>query len=181
MQHDGRAAYHGADFEHLRQAFPQVLAQAVRETDAKMIAEESNEEVLPKFSATQSIVAVVASKMNIGHLFCEPGLAERERLGITGTGNLSDFEKREMYWLKRLRAVDMTPIIFVLGADHVHSFSALAKSSGAPVEIVDEYCGRSYFAPLTTAPSSPRWGLDRAYARLVSDVRPTSEHARGES
>jgi hypothetical protein len=46
-----------------------------------------------------------------------------------------------------LRAVDKSPIIFIVGADHVRSFSDLAKSSGVQVEIVDEYYGRGYFAP----------------------------------
>jgi hypothetical protein len=99
VQHDGRAVYHGSEFEKLRQSFPEYLAQAVRDTGAKVIAEESNEEVLLKFSATRSVAAVVASGMNIDHLFCEPSLAERERLGIAGTGNPEDFQKgRSIGW-----------------------------------------------------------------------------------
>jgi hypothetical protein len=147
VQHDGCSAYHGAEFENLRREFPEFLAQTVRETGAKMIAEECNEEVLLKFAATRSVAAVVASEMNLSHLFCEPSLAERAKLGITGTGNPSDFEKREEYWLKQLRAVDKTPIIFIMGADHVHSFLGLAKTFGIGVEIVDDYYGRDYFAP----------------------------------
>ena len=114
---------------------------------AKVLAEESNEDVLSKFSATQSVASTVASEIGIKHLFCEPSIAERQRLGITTTGSPADFEKREQYWLGRLKRIEEAPILFVLGADHVASFSELAKTSGLPVEVAEEYYGREYFAP----------------------------------
>jgi hypothetical protein len=147
VQHDGRAGYHGPEFERIGQGFPEFLVQAAKSIQAKVIAEESNEDVLSKFSATQSVASTVASGIAIKHLFCEPSIAEREQLGITTTGSPADFEKREKFWLERLKSIEEAPILFVLGADHVESFSELTKTSGLSVEVVDEYYGGEYFAP----------------------------------
>ena len=147
VQHDGRARYDGEAFERIRQRFPEFIADVAKATQAKAIAEENNEEVLSKFSASQSVAAGVAAKLGIKHVFCEPSLAERKRLGITGTGDPKDFDKREKCWLEKIRTIETGPILFILGADHVAGFSSLAEASGLSVEVVEEYFGREYFAP----------------------------------
>jgi hypothetical protein len=89
---------------------------------------------------------VPAEELGIQHLFVEPSFAERERLGITEIGHPVDFEKRERYWLKEIMSLKEFPVLFVLGAGHIESFTALAEGSGMPVEVVEEYFGREHFS-----------------------------------
>lgn len=145
MQHDGRAGYQGAEFERLREEFPIFLAKTAHEIGVKAIAEESNVDALEKFSATKSAASAVASKMGIKHLFCEPSIQERELLGIMSIENPADFKKRENFWLEKLKTIDESPTLFILGAKHVSSFSNLANNSGLSVRVVDEYYGKEFF------------------------------------
>jgi hypothetical protein len=147
VQHDGRAGYRGPEFERLRQGFSEFLVQAAQKIDAIVITEECNEEVLTKFAATKSIASTVAAELGIRHLFCEPSNAERNWIGITRTGSPADYEKREMFWLEKLMVIKETSILFILGADHVTSFSELAKNTGLSVCVAEEYYGREYFSP----------------------------------
>jgi hypothetical protein len=147
VQHDGCVRYKGPEFERLREEFPEFLIQIARQIDVKVIAEESHEDVLRKFSATKSVASVVASELGVKHLFCEPSIAEREQLGITSTGRREDFEKREKFWLEKLRDLKETPILFILGPNHMAGFSELAKNNGMSVEVAEEYYGRTYFSP----------------------------------
>ena len=145
VQHDGRAAYEGLEFQRLRDGFPTFLNRVAREIDATIIAEESNEDVLIKFEATMSFAFMAASQIGIRHLFCEPRILEREKLGIKNPGELHDFERREKFWLNKLIAVKDENILFVLGAYHVQSFSECAKSAQFRVMVIEEYYGREYF------------------------------------
>ena len=147
VQHDGRAAYAGSKFKRLRDEFPTFLDGVAREIGATVIAEESNENVLNKFEANKSVAYTVASQMNIKHVFCEPSNSEREQLGIKSTGNPDDFRKREDFWLKKLVTLKGEKILFILGADHVESFSERAKNAGFLVNVAEEYYGKEYFAP----------------------------------
>ena len=146
VQHDGRAVHHGQEIERLREGFAEFIVRTAQQTHAKVIAEENNQEVLEKFAATKSVAFTVAAELGIRHLFCEPSIAERKRLGISLTGSPADYEKREKYWLEKLRPIVEVPILFILGADHIASFSELAKSSGLPVSVAVEYYGRKHFA-----------------------------------
>jgi hypothetical protein len=146
VQHDGRAAYQDPEFTRLRVEFPTFLDKAARETGAKVIAEESNSDVLKKFAATKSIPYAVASEIGVRHLFCEPCVVERKQLGIIGIKNPADFRKREASWMEKLMVIEEGLVLFVLGADHVGSFSELAKNSGFSVSVIEEYYGREYFA-----------------------------------
>ena len=46
-------------------------------------------------------------------------------------------EKREHEWLRRLKAKNESPVLLICGADHVHSFSDLAKRSGLSVTVLN--------------------------------------------
>ena len=147
VPHDARAASEGPEFDRLRNEFPAVHEKVAREIGATVIAEESNEDVLNYFAATKSIPSTVASELDIVHMFCEPCITERERLGIHNTGNPADFVKRENFWLGKLSAIKDDVILFVLGVDHVHSFLELAHKHGFSVNVVDKYYGKEYFPP----------------------------------
>ena len=147
VQHDGHAGYEGSTFERLRDEFPTFLDGVARVIGATVIAEESNEDVLNKFKANKSFAYTVASQMNIKHVFCEPSISEREQLGIKCIGNPDDIRTREDFWLKKLVTLKGERILFILGADHVKSFSELAKKAGFLVDVAEEYYGKEYFAP----------------------------------
>jgi hypothetical protein len=58
-------------------------------------------------------------------------------------------KKKEIFWLEKLKKeVKETPILFILGAIHVNSFSKLANNSGYTVAVIEEYYGKEYFPPL---------------------------------
>lgn len=147
VQHNGRAGYQGTEFERLRKDFPLYLSQVARNFHAEVIADESNQEVLEKFSATKSVVLNVAKELGVKHVFCEPSVEERKQLRITGTGNPQDYEKREKCWLKKLTPYKNLPILFVVGAKHIESFSKLASKEGMSIHVAEGFYGREYFAP----------------------------------
>lgn len=153
VQHDGCAGYEGSTFERLRNEFPTFLDGVARRIGATVIAEELNEDVLNKFGATKSVADTVASQMNIKHVFCEPSISEREQLGMKGTNNPDDFSRREDFWLNKLVTLKGERILFILGADHVESFSERAKNAGFLVNVSEEYYGKEYFPPLNVASS----------------------------
>jgi hypothetical protein len=68
----------------------------------------------------------VGAESGIRHLFCESSNAERKVLGITSTGNPVGYEKREKFWLEKLRAIGEAAILFILCTNHMASFSELA-------------------------------------------------------
>jgi hypothetical protein len=43
---------------------------------------------------------------------------------------------RERYWLTQLLQLGSWPVLFVCGADHIHSFCAMLKSEGVNVDVV---------------------------------------------
>jgi hypothetical protein len=45
-------------------------------------------------------------------------------------------EKRETEWIRRLKMQDVFPVLLVCGADHVHSFTDLAKRNGLTVTLL---------------------------------------------
>lgn len=45
-------------------------------------------------------------------------------------------EKRELEWIRRLKVQNQFPVLLVCGADHVHSFSDLAKRIGLTVTVL---------------------------------------------
>lgn len=145
VQHDGRVAYEGKEFQQLRDGFPQYLADITFKNFANAIAEESNQEVLNKFNATDSVAREVASSLNLRHLFCEASIEERERMGIKSTADPKDYELRETCWIKKMELVKENPILFVVGASHIESFANLARSRNHQIFVIDPYYGKDYF------------------------------------
>ena len=148
VQHDGRPGYCGSEFERLGDEFPAFLDRVSREKGVTAIAEELSEDVLKKFGATKSVAYTVASQMNIKHMFCDPLEAEREQLDITKDLEKEiHSEKREEFWLKKLKKLKGEKIIFILGAMHFHKFPDRAKNAGFSIDVVDEFYGKEFFSP----------------------------------
>lgn len=123
------------------------------------VAEEMNEEALLESNCTTSIPMQVANALRLPHRFCDPNTAERARLDIRQENdilisayqaNLSKTEvalcladshtKRESYWLDQLRDLNVWPVLFVCGANHVDSFCDLLRHEDIAVRVaVDDW------------------------------------------
>jgi hypothetical protein len=131
-----------------------VLADS-RGTDA--VAEELNDQALREVQRLASVPQLIATELQVPHMFCEPNRAERRGLGIRdeNTIRLSVFPKtldestvgrlvaeswalREREWLRRLTQLKATRIMLICGADHVKTFVPLARAEGFEVEVVHE-------------------------------------------
>jgi hypothetical protein len=123
-----------------------------------LLAEELSAEALDLWKATGSVVQQLATERLITHIFCDPNSDQRHELGIPNDdelksklgygrclkpGQLEQFEIeerrfwsiREEFWLNRVLAITANKCLFVLGSDHVDSFSMLLSSRGFSTEI----------------------------------------------
>ena len=112
------------------------LRQQVEVTRATVLAEEFSKDALAKNRATMSSVAQVAQDLGIKHLFCDPGEAERERLGI------DTCDKRENHWAARLAPFMGEDILFVCGDKHVATFPEVLKRHGMNSCVLSQGRGR---------------------------------------
>ena len=133
------------------------LEHACRTFGANAVAEEMSEEALSQHGGAECIPMQVARALDIQHRLCDPNNAERAKLGIQQEADirahalpsvLSESEvavrladsnaRRERYWLEQLRALNVWPVLFVCGADHVASFLQLLKHEGIAAHIAAE-------------------------------------------
>ncbi|MCH8080302.1 MAG: hypothetical protein IIA06_11105 [Proteobacteria bacterium] len=92
--------------------------------------------------------------LGIVHIYCDPNRKQRAKLGIQQENDIrvsyifknideqnilnkirDSHRKRELVWLKAINNVNKWPVLLVCGADHVNSFSSLAKEEGCVPEI----------------------------------------------
>jgi hypothetical protein len=130
-----------------------------RDFNVRAMAEEMNEEALAEKNCNSSIPMEIASALQIPHRFCDPNRAERAKLEIRqeneikidawlSGATLSDSEfaarvqesyaARERYWLEQLRNLNVWPVLFICGADHVASFCELLKQQGIAMHVAAE-------------------------------------------
>ncbi len=124
------------------------------------VAEEMNTEALAESNCSTSIPQRLATSLTLQHRFCDPNRSERANLGILQENDirvsafLSDLseaditsrvaeshQKRELYWLGQLRALNCWPVLFVCGADHVVSFCAHLEREGIAKLVVAQDWG----------------------------------------
>ena len=127
------------------------LESLCREFKVRAVAEEMNEEALAEKDCAASVPMQVASALQVPHRFCDPNRAERAKLAIHQENEIKvhawlsntplskseiaarvteSYAKREQYWLKQLHALNLWPVLFICGADHVTSFCHLLKQDG---------------------------------------------------
>ncbi|HAS6090583.1 TPA: hypothetical protein O4G41_004656 [Vibrio alginolyticus] len=137
-----------------RSDFSNYVASIVKEHDIAAIAEE--------IDGKPTVVQKVASDAGLEYLNIEPNVEERIALGIYS--NLSMIENeifmefddheslealeelelrkqrgyrlREQEWLKRINALDTSPLLVVCGANHVYPFKELLQENGYLVQVV---------------------------------------------
>lgn len=140
------------------------LETLCREFNVLAVAEEMNEEALAEKDCTASIPMQIASALQMPHRFCDPNRTEREKLEIRqenqirtqawlSNSTLSESEiaarvteshvKRERYWLEQLHSLNVWPILFICGANHVASFCKLLKQQSIAAHVAAEDWGSS--------------------------------------
>jgi hypothetical protein len=96
----------------------------------------------------------VAKELNLRHQFSDPSRSVRRQLGVlqendiraiafvkgwTGQQVVSQIGEshaiREQYWFDQLHLLDLFPLLFVCGANHTKSFSALLSDKGVEVVV----------------------------------------------
>jgi hypothetical protein len=116
-----------------------------------LFAEELNEEAIKRWKAQDSVLRRLARELQKTHVFCDPDSKTRNSLGIPSDKQLSDmhprdedykqaqrhfFPIRERYWLQQLKSQKFKKCLFVLGADHVQSFSDILANNGFSPNVV---------------------------------------------
>lgn len=138
------------------EAFKQGVKRLCEEHAAKGIAEEMSLEALAKWKSSPDTVAKkTALGLGLPHLYCDPTRQERSEIcadapemrqdarKLLGLPELTDaeleslertaFDRREHEWLRRLQALDVWPILFICGSDHLPSFTEKATRAGIDV------------------------------------------------
>lgn len=127
-----------------------------REKRIGLIAEESSEDVLSYQNINSTHVGGIVSELKVEYLLCDPGLVERDRIGIkqrdkiaeelsipfppttpaqensiNGAAAESD-RKREKYWLDqiKLRSTTNKEVLLICGFEHADYFIEIAKKEG---------------------------------------------------
>ena len=130
-------------------SFKAYLEFICQQYSIKAIAEEMNREALSEVNQLSSTCESLAEELSIVHRYCDPDRTERKKLGIRQENDvrLNGFSsrmteeeirdlirnenvKRENIWLKHIQEINIFPLLFVCGANHVNSFSKITSSSG---------------------------------------------------
>ncbi|SRR6266446_3218247 len=133
------------------------LEDLCREFKIRAVAEEMSEEALSQHGGVASIPMQVARALATSHKLCDPNNAERAKLGIRQETDirvqafpstlpesevmaaLADSNaKREQFWLEQLQNLNVWPVLFICGADHVVSFSQLLRCHGIATHVAAE-------------------------------------------
>ena len=117
------------------------------------IAEEMSVSGLEEHNVTESVAQQVCALLGLSHQFSDPSHAERYKLGIRqdndiraehmfsdwtqeqieadvlARGSIPSDRIREQFWLRKIQEFDVWPLLFICGANHFTSFTALLKAS----------------------------------------------------
>jgi hypothetical protein len=130
-------------------SFKAYLRYIRKKYSIKAIAEEMNKETLSEVNQISSTCESLVEELSIVHRYCDPDRTERKKLGIRQENEvrLNGFSsrmteeeirdsirienvKREKIWLKNIQKLNIFPLLFICGANHVNSFSKITSSSG---------------------------------------------------
>jgi hypothetical protein len=118
--------------------FKLYLKNQAADLNVDLLAEEFNEELVAKNSATKSTVRDAANQSGCRHLFCDPNRAERKEKRIDSN------DQREMFWLERITASNARRVLFVCGNDHVNTFTEKLRNEGFDVSVLTCGWGRNW-------------------------------------
>jgi len=114
--------------------FQRYVCEKVENLQITLLAEEFSVDAVKGNDVSISTLGEVAEQEGIQHLFCDPGMAERKRLGISH--GIESSAEREAYWLEQLDRFRTESVIFVCGDSHVDSFLERLRSSGISSQIL---------------------------------------------
>lgn len=115
--------------------FSEYLESKVQELKVAVIAEEFSDETLRINNVPMSTAQMVAQRLGLKHVLCDPDSKERKARGI------SNDDERENIWIERLSdAIDET-ILFICGDSHLESFKDKLLSRGVATEIISRGWG----------------------------------------
>jgi hypothetical protein len=110
--------------EEVSAEFTVQLTQLINERAGRGIAEEMSPEGLGLHRIHGGSLAFhLARELGLPHAYCDPPKNVRQQQHIVSHAD------RERSWLDQLRAFTAFPCLFILGADHVVSFSQLLNES----------------------------------------------------
>ena len=138
-------------------AFIEYLDSVCQLHGINAIGEEMSISALHDFDRTESIPAKFATTHGKSHKYCDPDRAEQERLGIRENHvvryhvrqkNLSEEQirqlcweedlKREPYWLCKVQELNVWPLLFICGSDHIKSFTQLLSTVATAVHVAHQ-------------------------------------------
>jgi len=112
-------------------------------------------EALGQKGASASVCEGIAKEAGLEHRYCDPTNAQRVAIGIKGKQDIelegffnnwnrrkivreisSSHLLREKFWLDELKTMNVWPVLFVCGADHVDRFAALLTDNGLQIDII---------------------------------------------
>jgi hypothetical protein len=121
-----------------------VIAGVAVQHGVRAIAEEMSPEALVAYKATDSVGRQVAAVLGIAHRLCDPESTERQALGYREDDDIrmagffagrdhdaieavvrASYAIRERRWLEHLLELDLWPVLFICGANHVESFEEI--------------------------------------------------------
>lgn len=138
--------------------FANYVNDIVKTFGIDLIAEEMNEEALEK-EARESTARTVALSTGVKHALCDPDNSERIALKIPSEEQLKTklgigramlanqvteldnatrefWPIREQEWLRRLKCIESKKCLFILGTEHVQSFTELLSSREVASEVL---------------------------------------------
>lgn len=137
--------------DEIRKEFQDYLINLIKEKEISYIAEESNSDLLKLLKAKSTMAKLASEILAIGYKPVEPGISERNKLGIPlHYEQYSDEEKqkiyriREKYWLEQIHDIREDNILFICGPLHVEPFSVLLEKDLWEVNTINEYWGEKY-------------------------------------
>jgi hypothetical protein len=128
----------------LNREFISYLSEVVNKYRIEVIAEESSEDSLKKWSIDKTSVQKFSEDHVLKYIACDPNIDERKVLGIRSDEEIRsekglpkilnheqlntldqekirDFPKREEFWLNKIKEYSTRPVIFICGSMHLNN------------------------------------------------------------
>lgn len=158
IQHDG----FGSANKSQRLLFSSYLEKIINTLNIEIVVEEFNKDSINKSGAKNCVVRNVAYKFKLKHIFCEPSIQERCKLGILSSREMCDelgiksvglnqgdvarldekmkeyFFIREKYWFEKIVDFKDQKILMVIGATHITSFIQLLETNHCDYKILNK-------------------------------------------
>jgi hypothetical protein len=120
--------------------FEQYVCEKVESLKISALAEEFSLDSVKINGVSASTLSEIAAQKQLQHIFCDPGITERKRLGISS--GIEGSAEREEYWLEQLDCLRTESLIFICGDSHVDSFQERLRSSGISAQVLSRGWGK---------------------------------------